>query len=111
MRDVAFEKIIAKLAHLGANATGSAGRPKEENAAKTHRQFHPRLPIFDRRRAGGENLERSVEEHRMQGILVRARSDCIGQSDAPCGLPGTGRQFADGSKFLAVTQAEIAQCR
>ena len=69
--DVAFEKIIAKVAHLGANATESARLPKEENAAKTHRQLHPRLPVFDRRRAGGEYLERSVEEHGVQGILVR----------------------------------------
>src|SRR5262245_57403298 len=68
--DVAFKNVIAKVPHPGANASESPGRCKEEDAAETDRQLHPRLAIFDRRGAGREYLERSIEEHRMQGILV-----------------------------------------
>ena len=82
---------------------------EEENAAKTHRQFHPRLAIFDRRRAGGKYVQRAIEEHRMQCIFIRARQRSHRTSATrPADCPPPAAKFADRAELLAVTQAQIA---
>ena len=76
----AFQKIVIEFQHPRADAAGCAWRAEEKNARKTHRQFHPRLAILDRRGSGGEHLQRAVKKHRMQRILARTARDHIGQA-------------------------------
>ena len=75
---------------------------------KSNRQLHPRLTTFNGRRAGGENLKRSVEENGVQSIFARARRHASDKSTRPADCPATGRQFANRPEFLPITQAQIA---
>jgi hypothetical protein len=77
-RDSTFDGIIAPLLHRGTYGRRNSGRAEEKDSAEAHGQFHPRAPAFHRRGPGGENVERAVEENRMELILIGAPRDCIG---------------------------------
>ncbi len=76
-RDVALDEIIGKLPHGGVHLRCRPGRTEEKDAPEADRQLHSGLPIFDRRGAGGEDMERAVEENRMEGEFAGPRRDRV----------------------------------
>ena len=88
---------------------GRARTPRERGKEpQTHRQLHPRAAILNRRGAGGEGLQRTVEKHRMQRVFAGAAGDCLGQGHAARRVAGPGGELADRAELLAVAQAQIA---
>ncbi len=106
--DAALDEFVIEVEHFGADAGGGSGRMQEEDFREAHRELHFRAAALDGAGAGGEDVQRAVQQHRMQRVLGHARRARRRERHAPGRLAATRAQFADGLEFIAVLQPEIA---
>jgi len=92
--EAAFHEIVAVIDDARPDAYGGPRRTENTMREETHGSFIPRTTIFDRGGAGGEGLQRAIEQHRVQRKLVGAEGGRFGTTHVALGFASAAASFA-----------------